>query len=178
MQELLLVTNRRTRFRATVVGGGVAGLLVGVCLSSIAGFMLSDRQQNSAVAREASLKAGYEAQLSTARERIKDKERTFSGAPLSFLAQRQEANVLQLQRILAQFPPFKSDVYKGVFANLVEEVERQAKDSQELRTVLTSADSSPSSRCVLATKGVVTPSLWSSGAITFHREGWRGFSHE
>lgn len=174
MQELLLVTNRRTRLRVTAWGGVVAGMLVGGCLTAIAGYTLIERQQTAAHGRESALKADYETKLRVVTVEAKNKERVYSGGPLAYLVRSQEANLANLQERLTKFPAFKTDVYKDSFTGLSDEIARQAKESRALLTVLSASDTAPGARCAIAPSDVATPSLWSNGNATFYKNGWRG----
>jgi hypothetical protein len=176
MQELLLVTNQRKQWRVTAWGGVVAGLLVGVGLTSVVGFMLFDREHYAALVRETTVKAAYESKLLVAGNEIRAKERAFSGEPIAYLAQAQEANSMRLRTILTKFPIFKSDTLKEVFAELSSEVKEQAQTSQSLRQVLTSPDTSKSARCGISTNNVDSPKLWSNENVSFHKDGWRGIA--
>ncbi|ABD72002.1 hypothetical protein Rfer_4316 (plasmid) [Rhodoferax ferrireducens T118] len=174
MQELLLVTNRRTRLRVTAWGGVVAGMLVGVCLSAIAGYTLIERQQTAAHSRESALKADYETKLRDFTVEAKNRERVYSGVPMAYLVRAQEANLADLQERLTKFPAFKTDVYKDLFSELSDEIARQAKESRALLTVLSASDTAPAARCAIASSDVGTPSLWSNGKASFYKNGWRG----
>ncbi len=174
MQELLLVTNRRTRLRVTAWGGVVGGLLVGVCLSAIAGYTLIERQQTAAHGRVSAMRADYETRLRVVTTEAKNRARVYSGDPLAYLVRAQEANLSNLQERLTKFPAFKTDVYKDLFTDLSDEIARQSKESSALLTALNASDTVPAARCAIAPSDVATPSLWSNGNASFYKNGWRG----
>lgn len=188
MQELLLVTNRRTQWKVTVFGGVLMGLLIGVGLSAVAGIALYDRHQAFALSREAAIKVDYEKRLTAAGDEIKrvgeenkrlgeefrHKEDSFSGAPVVYLAQSSRAKLLQLRTIIDKFPDFKTDSYKVVFAELTRELDKQLTDSTVLRDALVSSKAVPALRCALAPQESGSPSLWSNGTVTYRTDGWSG----
>lgn len=181
MQELLLVTNRRTQVKITVWGGVVMGLLVGVSLSALAGVSLYERQQAQALSRETALKVSYEKRLTVAGdeikrvgEEIKHKENSFSGAPVVYLAQSNRAKLVQLRNIMGKFPEFKTDSYKVVFAELTRELDKQVTDSTVLSNALMSSSAVPALRCALAPHESGSPSLWTNGSVTYRADGWSG----
>lgn len=173
MQELLLVTNRRSRLRVTALGGAAVGALLGALFVCGAGYGVYTRAQAAESTRSAGLAVAYEAKVLALSTQLKQMEAKKVCKPLEYLAQSQEVHAQRIRDLTAQFPAFKTEPFKTVHSELLAESTRQLQSAQSLRSAL-AATTGGSVLCAIAPDGEAPASVWTEGVVSLHKDGWRG----
>ena len=169
-------TDRLPPRRVTALGGGVIGLSIGLLVSFLVGWAVLDQQKNAAILSEAKTRASLEGTISAMREEAEKKQRHVSGLPVLRVAQVGESNTLAIRKLMDQFPPFKTDPYKQLFADLGGLVDQQRQHSSELIAALSDASVEHDARCKVIDGQSTAAPLWAYGIMTFGKDGWRGVS--
>jgi hypothetical protein len=169
-------TGRLPPRRVTAMGGGLIGLCAGVALTGAVAFFYIDQQKNAATLSEAKTRSSLEGTISAIREENKLRSRSFSCAPLLYVAQKGEANALQVRKMMDQFPAFKTDPYKQLFSELGTLVDQQRQQSRDLVQALSASSLESSMRCKVAEAPQAGEPLWSLDAVSVSKDGWRGIT--
>ena len=126
MQEVLLVTNRRSQLRVTPLGGGVAGLFIGLVLASGLNYYLAKPMINAIGIASSSQLMGAN-QVSS-----KDGIGTEGCDAILNVINKDISDIEKIKFDLDRFPFFKSEPYISVFNDLSHSIDAKLASSNRL----------------------------------------------
>jgi hypothetical protein len=172
MQEIVVMTNRRTTLSVSPAGWMLAGALAAVVVGTAVGYTIHGKTVTQIETRHADEIGRLQASLRVAQAGQGSIERRAAANPVQGLSDRAVADASRLVDLLAAFPPFRTEVYRAPFAALQVEVQRQHTSAVTLAAGLRRV-SAAADRC-LSASSTAGQLVWTDGTRNLYTTGWTG----
>lgn len=177
--EILAVQGRRIVRRVTALGGAVVGFFIGslviVCIASLYfesqwaivndKFKISQQEFSSEIQKR-------DAQIAAAQASLRDARQSCIPPILNLHAEHIQG-IERIERLIVDFPVFKTEIYKAALKNLQDEVSAQSAAAIDLKRVMSGASNGKVPLCSQSMRVSASPqALWSKGDLALEPDGW------
>lgn len=174
MQELMQTDGSETKLRLTVFAGMIIGLLVGSAAVSIAAYIKIAGIESAKASAIGDVTLQYETKLKVAQQAQADLAASMPCAIIPAMAAQRISAIERLQKKVAEFPQFKTEPFKSVYADVSKELGAQSQSVRSLMDNLKGEGDSAAKPCRLhstSTDGSVA--IWSDGYVSLFKDGWK-----